>query len=166
MENELGARFALAANEAEELSCDFGVDIGLEITTRGVAVRVRTEEKRPRIWRQVVSYAKIAETPRSPLIEAMEKGIEALLGPMKRPKVSYGIPVGENAQSALAFRELRDETGLKIVELAAKLGVRRQTLSEYENAHRTPPTRTLRKIETVLGLPERDLDRRTAEAGT
>lgn len=47
------------------------------------------------------------------------------------------------------IRENREKLGINQVELAKLIGVSKQTVSNWENDNRIPPTQTLDKLATI-----------------
>ena len=57
----------------------------------------------------------------------------------------------------LNIRKLRKEKDLKQIDLASKLGIRSNTLSQYETGDRNQSVEMLSKIAKVLGCTVDDL---------
>ena len=50
------------------------------------------------------------------------------------------------------IRENREKIGINQVELAKLMGVSKQTVSNWENDNRIPPTQTLDKLADIFGV--------------
>lgn len=62
-----------------------------------------------------------------------------------------------NLEMSLRIRELRQKQGLTMKELAEKVGVTEQAISQYERNIRKPNTETLNKIASALNVSSKDL---------
>ena len=51
------------------------------------------------------------------------------------------------------LKAIREQKGLSQRELGERLGVRQQTVAQYENAEDQPKMKTIRRLATALDIP-------------
>lgn len=56
-------------------------------------------------------------------------------------------------KQGLTLKEARERRGMKQTEAAEKLGISRDTLSNYERGKSYPDVPVIRKIEQLYGIP-------------